>query len=124
MPSIMAICKFYRKRCDFFVLPLWPSVFKGLPAQGFFQEWDGELALRLQRSLVEAFEQVEQRTHAARTAGEDEVTDFVGEVQTTARSTQLQGPQLVFVGQATHLEYQGQGQPRLQVRQLHRQFTR
>ncbi len=59
MPSIMAICKFYRKRCDFSVLPLWPSVFRGLPAQGFLEKRDGQLALCLQRGLVEAFEQVE-----------------------------------------------------------------
>lgn len=59
MPSIMAICKFYRKRCDFFVLLLWPKDFRGLPAEGFLEKRDGELALGLQRCLVEALEQVE-----------------------------------------------------------------
>ncbi|MNV50601.1 hypothetical protein D3C71_1426200 [compost metagenome] len=124
MPSIMAICKFYRKRCDFFVLPLWPRVFRGLPAEGFLEKRNGELALCLQRRLIEALEQVEQRAHAPRAAGEDEMADFVGQVQATARSSQLQGAQLVFVGQAAHLEHQRQGQPRLQVRQLDRQLTR
>ncbi len=48
MPSIMAICKFYRKKCDFFVLPLKALCLRGLPAKGFLQERDGQLALCLQ----------------------------------------------------------------------------
>jgi hypothetical protein len=55
MPSIMAICKFYRKRCDFSYATLWPGVFKDLPAEGFLEERDGQFALGLQRGLIEAF---------------------------------------------------------------------
>ena len=85
MPSIIIICKFYRKRCDFSVLQLQAPVFRDLPAQGFLEERDGQLSLRLQRGLIEPFEQVEQGAHAARATGEDEVSDFVGEVQAAAR---------------------------------------
>ncbi|MNF01188.1 hypothetical protein D3C80_2001430 [compost metagenome] len=50
--------------------------------------------------------------------------DFVGQVQATARGTQLQGPKFVFVGHRAHLEDQRQGQARLEVGQLDRQLAR
>lgn len=120
MPSITSICKFNRVLCDFsfglchlspqslipaacVAKPAKTEVFwrlefaqalkyKGwLPAEGFLEKGNGELALGLQRGLVELFEQIEQCAHAACATGEDEVADFVGQVQAATRGAQLQG---------------------------------
>src|SRR5690606_5906216 len=45
-------------------------------------------------------------------------------MQASARGAQLQRTQLIFVGEFLELKDQRQGQPRLQVRQLHRQLAR
>ena len=77
-----------------------PTKYKGLlPAEGFLKEGNRQLALGLQRGLIELFEQIEQRAHAAGATGEDKVPDLVGEVQAATGSTQLQGTQFVLVGQ-------------------------
>src|SRR5574343_379860 len=93
------------------------------PAQRFLEKGNGQLALRLQRRLIETLQQVEQRAHAALAAGENETTHFVAHLQPPTRGAQLQGAQLVLVGQLVQLENQSQGQPRLQVGQLNRQFA-
>lgn len=56
----------------------------GLPAQDFFQKGNGQPALSLQGGLIQAFEQLEQRTHAALASGQDKATDFIAEVQAAA----------------------------------------
>src|SRR5690606_31735116 len=94
-----------------------------LPAQRFLEKRDGQFALGLQGGLIELFEEFEQRAHAARAAGKDEAADLVVEVQATARGAQLQGAQLVFIGQFLELEHQRQGQARLQIGQLNAQFA-
>src|SRR3990167_742532 len=95
-----------------------------LPTQRLFKEGNGQLALGLQGGLIEALEQLEQRIHAALAAGQDKAADLIADVQATARSAQLQGTQLVFIGQRLQLENQRQGQARLQVGQFDWQLAR
>ena len=56
-----------------------------LPTESFFKEGNCQLALSLQRGLIELFEQIKQRAHAAGTASQNEMPDFVGQVQTAYR---------------------------------------
>src|SRR5690606_9670528 len=96
---------------------LWPT--SHLPAESFLEEGNGQFALCLQRSLIESVQQLEQRTHAARTTGEDEASHIIRQVQATARRPQLERAQLVLIGELLQLEHQRQAQPRLEIRQLH-----
>src|SRR5690606_6553238 len=74
---------------------LWPT--SHLPAEGFLEEGNGQLALCLQRSLIEAVQQLEQRTHAARTTGENEAAHIIRQVQATARRAQLERAQFGLI---------------------------
>lgn len=52
-----------------------------LPTQCLFEKGNRQLALGLQRGLVELVEQLEQGAHAARATGENEAADVVRQVQ-------------------------------------------
>ena len=87
------------------------AIFKGwLPTERFFQEGNCQLALSLQRGLIELLQQFEQRAHAASAASQNEMPDFIGQMQTTTRCAQLQRTQFVFIGEWAHLENQRQRQ--------------
>ena len=58
-----------------------------LPAEGFFEEGDGQFSLRLQGGLIQTLQKIEQRTHAAGAASQYEVPYFVSQVQASARCT-------------------------------------